>query len=218
MIAMRMTTEDWLVIQATILTLTLIVLAWYAYETMRLRRATEEQTRQALMPVLKVRFSGEEIVMENLGPGIAAKVLMQPIRYLDPAGGMVHCTFRPLFMLSPLKPEAVRPEITRQEPVTRLSLEDREAQTVTVLDLDPSRLKDLLLAAGYRRERFVQSVYYSDIVGRTYRLPVTWEHPSIQTRSVGLSHPEPASEAPEPVDVFPGSPEPLEIQGESLIP
>lgn len=160
----------------------------------------------------------EQIVVENLGPGVAGTVLIQPIHYLDPAGGVVHCSFRPLFMVHPLRPETFRPEISRREPITRTSLRSREEHTVTVVDLDPSRLKDLILAAGYKHERFTQMLYFADIAGRTYRLPVAWEHPTIQMRVIGLSHPEPTAGSPERIDSLPQTLENLEIRGESFIP
>jgi hypothetical protein len=194
------------------------LLAWYALETMRLRRATEDQVRHALMPVLKLRFTGEEILLENLGPGVAGKVLMQPILYLDPAGGTVLCDFRPIHMAHPLRPEMIRPELTRREPVTPITLEHRGGSAVTVVDLDMSRLKDFIIAAGYKRKGFRQLVYYADIVGRAYRLTIYWEHPSTQTQLLGLSYPEPTAENPIAVSSFPGRIEPLKIKGESLIP
>jgi hypothetical protein len=213
------TWAQWLLFAAQLVAaLAIPLLAWYALETMRLRRATEEQVRHALMPVLKVRFTGEEILVENLGPGIAGKVLMQPINYIDPAGGTVHCTFRPLFMVHPLRAEPVRLEMIRKEPITPVSLEFSDEHGVTVVDLSPSRLKDLIIAAGHKVDRFVQTVFYTDIIGRSYRLPVAWEHPTIQTRLLGLSHPEPTAENPVPVDSLPEKIEPLKIHGESLIP
>lgn len=196
------------------------LLAWYAYDTMKLRRATEQQARHALTPVLKLQFDSEngEITLRNLGPGVAARALLQPIRYLDSAGGKVDCHFRDLFMVHSLRPEPLRAEITRVDPITEITLRKKGPGGMTVVDLAPSRLKDLILAAGYKTERFIQLMYFTDIVGRVYRVPVTWEHPSIQTRILNLSHPEPITGAPEEIDGWPKTIEPLEIKGESLVP
>src|SRR2546427_1840752 len=75
---------------------TFLALLWYSWETRQLRQSTDAQTEALLMPVLRLTRSDGRLFVENSGSGIARNVRLQPIHYVNWAGDVITCAFRPL--------------------------------------------------------------------------------------------------------------------------
>ncbi len=60
---------DWL--NFIILSLTLICIAWYLYETRRIRCASERQLEAQIAPALTLVIEGDSLYVMNVGSGVA---------------------------------------------------------------------------------------------------------------------------------------------------
>ncbi len=139
------------------LTLTFFALVWYAWETKRLRITISEQLRISVMPFVQVRMyrNPDRIHVENVGPGIASKVLLQGFRYTY-NGGRWKCTFEPATLLPP-----------RQFAHLGMSI---ASETSSQHFEDPS--KALMYALQYAIQEYGiirLEVYTQDILGNSYK-------------------------------------------------
>lgn len=187
---------------------TLLALLWYAYETLRLRRATEAQTTQILMPILRLQHQEQRLLLSNIGPGIARSVLMQPIRYVNWAGDLITLEFKPIVALSTGSTEFLQPTIRR-----------REVGEEDFLELGPTRIDDVLEAFGTgRNTEWLQAIYFCNARGEAYEAEFRWEEPDRPAAVVGLGRQEPRLTDIRPIHSLPRHPQYLELKGVSRIP
>lgn len=198
----------WIDLASTvILALSFAALVWYAWETRQLRFATEAQTRHALMPVMEVWFRDPAVVVGNSGIGTAAKIVLQGIRYFEPNGGLIECTFDPVYMLSPNREFVFKARIRRKEP-----------RDTAFQEVSPGRLHDLIVAMGFQSDGFTHDLYYTDTVGTAFQVPVVWEWPDPARHAVGLGIMQLRTLEPVRLASLPASIELVEVKGKSLVP
>lgn len=149
-------------------TLTFGALLWYAFETMRLRKATErlrevtaDQARIGVMPVMRVAFNKapDKVFLENIGTGIATRALLQGFRVKADDGNMWRCMFEPVYTVQPGK-DAHTPaviEMEAAEPTQRMAV------------LDERVVLDYVRRALSQRDPLVLSLHWTDVLGNAYR-------------------------------------------------
>lgn len=186
---------------------TFLALLWYAWETRLLRRSTEDQTERLLMPLLRLARRNGRLFVGNSGPGIARYIRLQPIHYVNPAGDVITCKFRPIFALATEKEDELIAEITRME-----------AGDTAPKELKPERLAHVLEIASFGTRGWTQNLYFLDTRGRAHEVDFRWQNPDRPVGAVGLGDQEPQAVSIRPVQTIPDPLQPVEIRGISRMP
>jgi hypothetical protein len=76
--------SDWTAKQTWAVILTGVVLIWYTWETMLLRRVAVVQREAQLRPFVVFRGEGNAYVVENIGAGAALAVSIDPVTFVEP--------------------------------------------------------------------------------------------------------------------------------------
>src|SRR2546426_1537124 len=182
-------------------------LLWYALETRQLRQSTDAQTEALLMPVLRLTRRDGRLFVKNSGHGIARDVRLQPIHYVNLAGDVITCEFRPVFALATQEEEELIAGITQMDVG-----EDAPKE------LKPERLPYVLEIVGFGPRTWVQRLYFRDIRDRAHEAEFRWENPDRPVGAVGMGNQQPKAMSVRRVKTIPDPLEPVEIRGISRMP
>lgn len=161
-------------IQAVVLTLTLLAIVWYTFETNKMQRAMARQTTISILPLFNVSIvikygarphweasSRYNVFLQNIGNGVGLNIEIDPLYVKHDSDGLEKIDklwFPRIVHLSPEdKPIAIKDIIEFDEYLKRIMVTD-EGRPDLLEFLRPEKIKD----------EYEMKLRYMDVLGNQY--------------------------------------------------